>query len=362
MSVQNNLLLNKMITRVVKMGASCLHLYVGSKPVVRVDQRLVPLDDEGVVAQDFLEDVLRFILSQEQQDFFNREKSLVVTHTFEGDIRFKVHLSYQRHTLSLLFSYIPNIISDPETLGLSREFIDLINRKNGLIVVAGYHGSGRTSTVVSLLSYLNKTSSKYILTLERPIEYVLTSEKSIIEQREIGHDSDSFLSALKFSKEGDVDVISLSEVENIEVLESIFDLIESGRLVIVITEAESVSDVLAKLVKLAPEKDSGKIQDTLAKVFLGAVVQQLLPRRGGGEVTVMEILISNSAAKVLIKEGRFAQVTSIIQTSRDEGMRSLDQALLELVKTGEVDYRDALEIAINKTDFQVAAQKFDIPK
>lgn len=360
MSVQSNILLNKIITRVVKMGASCLHLDVGSKPVIRVDQKLSPMEEESVITREFLEDVMLMLLTKEEQQVFAKEKSLVVTHTFEGDIRFKVHFSFQRQTPSLLFTYISNVIGDPETLGLSREFIDLMNRKNGLIIVAGYHGSGRTSTVFSLLNYLNKTSSKYILTLERPIECVLTSKKSIIEQREIGRDSDSFLSALKFSKEGDVDIVALSEVENIEVLESIFGLIESGRLVIVITEAESVSDALAKLVKLAPEKDSGKIKDTLAKVLLGAVVQQLLPRRGGGEVAVMEILISNSAAKVLIKEGRFAQVTSIIQTSRDEGMRSLDQALLELVKTGEVDYRDALEIAINKTDFQVVAQKFDI--
>ncbi|HRY63161.1 MAG TPA: ATPase, T2SS/T4P/T4SS family [Patescibacteria group bacterium] len=362
MSTQSNIILNKIITNVVKIGASYLHLETGSKPIIRIDQKLSSIEDSPVVSQEFLEDITQIVLTKTEAEELSKSKSIVITHTFEGDIRFKIHIFYQRHTLSMIFTYIPNIITDPESLGLSKEFIDLTKRKNGLLIVAGYHGSGRTSTVLSLLSYINKTQSKYILTLERPIEYILTSEHGIIEQREIGRDTESFLSALKFSEESDVDIVSVSEVEDIEVLQSIFNLIESGRLVIIITEAESVSDAIAKLVKLAPEEDSGKIRDTLADVLLGVVLQQLLPRRGGGEVTVMEILISNSASKALIKEGRYAQITSIVQTSRDEGMRSLDQALIELVKTGEVEYDDALSVAINKTDFQVSAQKFHISK
>ncbi|KKS41006.1 hypothetical protein A3H03_01700 [Candidatus Kuenenbacteria bacterium RIFCSPLOWO2_12_FULL_42_13] len=362
MSTQSNLLLNKIITNIVKVGASCLHLEVGSKPIIRIDQKLFNLDDQPVATKEFLEDIVQIILTKEEAESLAKNKSLVITHSFEGDIRFKVHIFYQRQTVSLLFTYIPNVIADPAALGLTKEFIDLVNRKSGLLIVAGYHGSGRTSTVLSLLNYINKTESRYILTLERPIEYILTSGKSIVEQREIGRDVDSYLAALKFIKDSDVDVIFLAELGEAAVLQTVFDLIESGRLIIVITEADSISDAIAKLVKLAPEEEGDKIKDTLAEVLLGAIVQQLLPRRGGGEVTVMEILVANSASKALIKESRFAQITSIIQTSRDEGMRSLDQALIELIKTGEVDYHDALSVAVDKTNFQVSAQKFHILK
>ncbi|NMC51618.1 Flp pilus assembly complex ATPase component TadA [Candidatus Kuenenbacteria bacterium] len=360
MSTQSSLILNKIINSVVKSGASCFHLEPGSKPIVRSDQRLVLLDSEDIVGNEFLEDVVKIILSKEEVAEFEQKKSIIITHTFEGDIRFKIHIFYQKNSLSMIFTYIPTVINDPDFLGISREFADLTKNKSGLIIISGHHGSGRTSTALSLLNNINKTESKYILTLEQPVEYILTSEKSIIEQREIGRDSGSYLDALKFSKDSDVDIVFLSKIESADILNNIFSFIESGRLVIAITESNSVADAVDNLVKLVPESESEKTKDTLAEILLGVLVQQLLPRRGGGEITVMEILISNSASRALIREGRFAQLTSVIQMSKEEGMRSLDQTLLELVKTGEVSYTDALKAAVDKIDFQAMAQKFHV--
>ena len=358
MSTQTNLLLKKIINHAVKAGASRLHFEVGSQPVMRVDQKLISLEDEAVISDEFLAEISKIILPASEQEILASKKSIVTTYTFEGNIRFKVHIFQQKNHLAMIFTYIPAVISDPKSIGLSQQFIDLLDQKTGLIVIAGYHSSGRTTTVLSLLNYINNTHSKYILTLERPIEYVLTSQKSIIEQREIGRDSNSFFSALKFCKDSDVDVVFLSEITDSLILESIFEIITSGRLVIIVSDADSAADVLARLVDLASEDEADKVRHNLAEHLLGVVVQQLVPRRGGGQITVTEILINNSAITSLIKEGRYNQLTSVIQTSHDEGMQSLDQTLLELVKTGEVEYAKGLEIATDKASFQAAAEKF----
>ncbi|OGG86682.1 hypothetical protein A3B87_02525 [Candidatus Kuenenbacteria bacterium RIFCSPHIGHO2_02_FULL_39_13] len=358
MSSQSNIILNKLISQTVKLGASRLHLETGSQPIVRLDQKLIPLESETVVQKDFLSDALNIILSKEEQRKFAAQKSIITIYTFQGGTRFKVHVFYQKNNLALIFTYIPNVISDPESIGLTKEVIELLTKKSGLLVVAGYHSSGRTTTVLSLLNYINNRQSKYILTIEDPIEFILTPAKSIVDQREVGRDTETFKAALAFSKDSDVDVVYLSTIKDYTVLVSVFDLISSGRLVISITEADSAADAIAKLVALAPDAEADKVRALLAEFLLAVVIQQLAPRRGGGQITVTEILIANSASSALIKEGRYGQITSVIQTSREEGMRSLDQALLELVKTNEIEYKDALELAVNKSNFQSAAQKF----
>lgn len=362
MPTGSNIILNKIISALVKTGASRLHLEIGTKPVIRLDQKLVDLDDEAVVNAEFLKDVVAIVLSPAKQQELSQKKSAVTTYTFEGKIRFKVHAFYQKNSLSLIFTYIPSVISNPLSIGLTQELIDLTQRKSGLIIISGYHSSGRTSTALSLLNYINTTRAKYILTLEKPIEYILTSQKSIIEQREIGRDADDFIQALDFSKESDVDTVFISEIADYATLKAVLALVSSGRLVIAIAQGVSAADSLAELAAMAPKGEADKTRRELAEHLLAVVVQQLVPRRGGGQINVAEILISNAAVAALIVEGRYSQLTSIIQTSRDEGMRSLDQALLELVKTNEVDYAAAHSAAINKDNFAAAAHKFSSSK
>lgn len=358
MPSQSNIILNKLINQTVKSGASRLHLEVGSKPIMRIDQKLISLDSEKVLSADFLVDVADTILSRQEQKELAEKKSIITTYTFQGNIRFKVHIFYQKNNLALIFTYIPSVISDPQSIGLTPQVIELLDKKSGLLIIAGYHSSGRTTTVLSLLNYINNSQSKYVLTIEDPIEFIITPQKSIVDQREVGRDTKTFAAALKFCKDSDIDVVYLSQIKDYATLTSVFDLISSGRLIITVTEADSAADAIAKIVELAPDSEADKTRAALAEFLLAVVVQQLAPRRGGGQITVTEILISNSASTSLIKEGRYSQITSVIQTSRQEGMRSLDQALLELVKTDEIDYKDALELAVDKINFQAAAQRF----
>lgn len=362
MSSQTAIILNKIINYIIKAGATRLHLEVGSKPVMRVDRQLKTLTEETVITSELLQDIVSFLLPKEKVAEFEKNKSIILTHTFEGRIRFKIHIFYQKENLSLIFTYIPSVINDPASIGLTSEIINLVEYKHGLIVIGGFQGSGRTSTVLSLLNYLNINQSKYILTLENPIEYILTPQKSVVEQREIGRDVPDYLSGLSFASDSDVDVVFLSEIKDYETLKMVYNLISAGRLVLVIIEAHSAAEAVNRLVDLAPHNEATKVRDIMAEILLGVVVQQLLPRRGGGQINVTEILITNPAAVALIKEGRYSQLTSVIQMSRNEGMRSLDQALLELLKTGEIEYEAAFESAVNKDEFKLSANKFKAAK
>lgn len=362
MSTQSKLLLNKIISYVVKSGATRLHLEAGSRPVMRVDQKLIPLTNEQITTPEFLDDISKILLNEQQLEKLHQTKSIITTHSFEGRIRFKIHIFYQKNNLSFIFTYIPAVISDPLTIGLTPQFIELLKQKSGLLVISGFEGAGRTTTVLSLLNHINTTQNKYILTLENPIEYVLTSQKSVVEQREIGRDVGDYLSGINFIQDSDTDVVFIAEINDYQVLQATFKLIASGRLVIVVTQAASVPDTINYLVNLAPQEGTVKVRQFLSRHLLGVAVQQLIARRGGGQVNISEILLVNAPAASLIKSANYYQLTSVIQTSREEGMQSLDQALLELLKTGEVEFTDAYQLAVNKEDFLASAKKFSLVK
>ncbi len=358
MASQTKIELSKIISRAIKSGATQIHLEYGNKPIVRVDQQLESLRDFEVMRKEFLNDLSNLLLIEEQQHQLEQQKSVVTTKSFEGDIRYKIQIYYEKDKLAYIFTYIPATISEPQSIGLTDEFINLLKSKSGLILVSGFHGAGRTTTAISLLNHINKNFSKYILTLEKPVEYIITSQKSIIEQRQIGRDAKSFSQAIKFAIESDTDVVFISQIDSYETLKNIFSLVSSGRLVLAIVESGSAPECVQTLVNLAPQEETQKVRKALADNLLGIATQQLLPRRGGGQITVTEILISNSAVVSLINEGRYHQLTSVAQSSHAEGMRSLDQALLELVKTGEVDFDTALDVAVDKETFSTSAQRY----
>ncbi len=360
MSTQSKLLLNKIINYAVKSGATRLHLEAGSKPVMRVDQKLIPLENNDVVNTEFLEDISKILLNEEQLKQLKQDKSFITTYSFEGRVRFKIHIFYQKNNLAFIFTYIPAVISSPITIGLTSQFVKLLEQKAGLLVISGFEGAGRTTTVLSLLNYINTNQSKYIITLENPIEYILTSQKSIIEQREVGRDVDDYLTGINFIQDSDADIVFIAEVNDYQVLQAIFKLIIGGRLIIVITPAASAADTISYLVNLAPQEETSKVRQFLSTYLLGVAVQQLIARRGGGQVNVSEILLVNAPAASLIKSGNYSQLASVMQSSREEGMQSLDQVLLELLKTGEVEFEDAYRLAVNKEDFLASAKQYSL--
>ncbi|MFH1890924.1 MAG: ATPase, T2SS/T4P/T4SS family [Candidatus Kuenenbacteria bacterium] len=353
---QQNITFNKIIDKSIKSDASYLHLETGSMPIIRIGSKLAEIDGEALIDESFLSQLVESFLSAPEKEKLEKDKSIVVVRSLEGNKRFRIDIFYQKKTLAMVLKYIKPVIQDLKKLGLSDEFIKLLHRREGLIVLSGKHGSGKTAMAVSILEFINVNQSKYIVTLEKPIEYILNPQKSIIEQREIGRDANTFEHAIKFAQDGDADIVFLSEISTYQSLINLFKLISSGRLVIAIVEAQSVPETLEQLVDLSPQAELEKSKQMLADLLLGVTVKHLLPRRGGGQVDITEILINLPPVSSLIKEGKYRQINNVMQTSRDEGMRTRDQSLIELVRTGEITYEDAFPIAMDKVSFQTVAK------
>lgn len=352
MSTQTTITFQKLLSQVAIRGASDLHLTVGNVPQIRVSGQLIPLEDEKVLTPDFIESIVSSVITEKERKVLEKEREVVLVYTFASNVRFKIHIFYQKNFLSLSLRFVPKEPKLLKDLGLPRVIENFIEQDKGIIIISGPYGSGRTTLVAALLQTINLKKAKRIITIEEPIEYIFTSNKSIIEQREVGRDTNSFKEGLLSLKEEDVDIVFVSEISERDVLEGMLSVAQGGKLIIAIAEGESSVKTIEKLIEMAPSSEQQRLRSGLADLLQAVLVLRLLPRIQGGEVLASEILVSSPAVASVIREGRLFQLESIIQTSRQEGMQSLDQALAKLVKNGEVKQNIALSEAQDKVNFQ----------
>ena len=355
MSTTETLAINKILNIAAERRATDVHLTAGNYPVLRVDGKLITLTGEQVLTPDFLLGMAESFLSKEDRLELDQEREVVTVYVWANRARFRAKVFYQKGFIALSLRIIPQLIRSPKDLGLPAILTQLITKEKGLIIITGPFGSGRTTTIASLLETLNRNRGLHIQTLEKPIEYLLANNQSIIEQREIGKDTASFLKGLEDTLDEDVDVVVLTALTEDGLEEMILQVTESGKLVIVVMDADTVISALERFISnLEPAR---KIwgQDVLSQVLLGVVAQRLLPRIGGGLSLAYEALTMTSAVQAIIKDSRFYQLNSIMQTSKEEGMINLDKSLMELVRIGEVSADDAIRQA---SDPQVFKRNF----
>lgn len=352
MSTTETLLINKILNLAAERRASDVHLTVGNYPVLRIDGKLITLTTETMLTPDFLWSMADSFLNEEDKKILESQRELVTVYSWANRARFRARVFFQKGYVAISLRIIPQLIRSPKDLGLPEAVLQAITQEKGLIIISGPFGSGRTSTVASLLETLNRNKGLHIQTLEKPIEYLLANNQSIIEQREVPKDTISFKQGLLDVLDEDVDVVVISELSEDGVEELILQAAESGKLVIAIMDANTVISALERFVSNIEAGRRLWGQTTLAQVLLAVVVQRLLPRVGGGLRLACEILTSTSAVQAIIKENRLSQLNSILQTSREEGMLNLDKALLELVRLGEVSADSAIEQAIDKEAFK----------
>lgn len=342
--------LNSLITNLVKKGASSLHLTVGTVPVIRVDGSLIPLRDEEVVSADIVNQIVNSFIQDDEKEQLEKNREVVITKIFNNNFRFRVNIFYQKNLISLSFNYIPNVIRNYNDLGLPDQLRNSLFKKSGLIMVAGSHDSGKTSTIASLIEEINKKEKRYIITLENPIEYVFVNKQSVIEQRQVGRDVISYEKGLEACLDEDVDVVYLDEIFNDRLEKTvpmILELAAGNAVVIVELNAESSISAIEKILHMAKtESRTEAFRYSLADVLVGVVAQKLIPRRGGGMVMAMEVVMVNSAVRSLIREGKFYQFDSIVQTSRGEGMQSMKRSISDLINRGEISQEEADRIKV----------------
>lgn len=345
--------INRILTLAAEYNASDLHLSVGNPPTVRVEGELIPLREEKVITPDFLEKISLFFLNEKQREILQREREIILAYDFQNRIRFKVNIFYQESYLSASLRLIPYTIKTLKELGLPKAVENFTQLKKGLVIICGPFGSGRTSTLAAIISEINNSRNEHILTVEKPIEFIFTDNKSIIEQREVGSDALSFEQAVNSATQEDLDIIMVSDLKSKEVIRGCLDLAERGSLVIAAIDTESVIKTIEKIINSFEPKEQNQVKVQLSDVLEGIIAQRLVPKVGGGRILVTEVLVTNSAVHSIIREGNIYQLNSILATSRDEGMLSLDQALTELVKTGEIQLEDAIEQAEDKNNFKM---------
>lgn len=337
--------LSQLLKYAVQEGASDLHLGAGAVPHMRLDGSLVPVDMDSVTLDGAsVKNLVCSILTDEQKDKLERDKELDFAFTIEGVSRFRVNVFFQRGCVGAAIRALPFRIMGFEECGLPVKVVqDFCNRQKGLVLVTGATGSGKSTSLASMVDYINTNRDCHIITIEDPIEYVHSNKKSIIDQREIGADTHSFSQGLKHVLREDPDVILIGEMRDLETIEAALVIAETGHLVFATLHTSDSAQTINRIIDVFPSRQQAQVRTQLSFVLAGVFSQQLLPRKSGkGRVLAVEVLVANHAVKSLIRESKIHQVYSIIQMGQKDNMKTMNQALFELCKAGHISEEEAL--------------------
>jgi len=330
--------------------ASDVHFFPGMPAIFRINGNLVAQNTPKFTSEEILK-MLSPFMDDWQRQRFEREKEADFSFAFDNH-RMRVNIFRQKGDVSVSLRVIPSEIRSFAELNLPPILEKFASAKQGLFIVVGPTGHGKSTTIASMLEYINQTRSEHIITIEDPIEYVFVNKKSIIAQREVYTDTLSFRRALRSALREDPNVIFLGEMRDKDSAEATLTLAETGHLVLTTLHTNNAAQTVDRIVDIFPEHQQRQIRQQLANTLLGVISQRLLPRTKGGRIIACEVLIANVAVRNAIREGKSHQIPNIIQTSFAEGMISLDKALIELVKKGEVKIEDALVWAENPQVFK----------
>jgi len=339
-----SIFLNRILSEMVQKNGSDLHLAVGSPPMIRINGQFVPLAGQEMVTSETINKITEIFLGQDEIIKLKESKGIKLVKNI-SNFRFRISVFFQKKLLALSFHYIPGVIKSFNDLGMPEVCKNFIEASSGLLVIAGVYNSGKTTTAAALIEEINKTKALNIVTIEDPIEYLFVSKTSLIMQRQIGIDVNTVADALDYCLSDDVDVVYLNEIKDEQVLYSsmpkIFELASGNCLVVLEINADNSNRVLEKIIAgISADLPAEAARYNLADILVGVLVQKLVKRRGGGLVLANEILLNNNAAKSLIREGKIYQLESVIQTSRKEGMISMDKSLNNLIESGKIRRED----------------------
>jgi twitching motility protein PilT len=340
--------LKSFLLTVAQQGASDLHLVVGRHPTVRVDGRLVPLVDEEILTPEKIKDLSSFLLSEKDEKELLDKGQSNFSYDFEGKARFRTSVYFQQGNLSVAMRLIQTKIRTLEELEITPNLYDFTKYSQGLVLVTGPVGHGKSTTLAALIDYINHNYDKHIMTVEDPIEYIYKQDRCIINQREVGHDTESFALGLRGIFREDVNVLLIGEMRDLDTIATTMTAAETGHLIFATLHTNNSAQTVDRIVDVFPAHQQNQIRSQLASVLLGVVSQRLIPRIGGGRAAAIEIMLKNHAIGNLIRENRSYQIDSVIETSLKDGMVSLDRALSQMVKNGIISIDDAFAYTNNK--------------
>ena len=350
--------IKSLLKLMIEKRASDLHVTAHSPIHFRIDEKLWPIDKKILDPQETKETIYG-LLSAEQIKLF--EKNLELDFSFEAKnlARFRVNVFYQRGCVGCAIRIIPFEIMSFEECGLPSDIVtQLCNKPKGLILVTGATGSGKSTTLASMVDFINTKKECHIVTIEDPIEFVHKNKKAIVDQREVYRDTHSFGSSLKHVLRQDPDIIMIGEMRDLETIESALIIAETGHLVFATLHTSDSIQTINRIIDVFPAHQQQQIRTQLSFILLAALSQQLLPRAGRpGRVLATEVLIATPAIRSLIREGKVHQIYSVLQTSQRDGMRTMNQSLADLYNKGVVTYEECLGKTVNLDEFGKFTQR-----
>jgi len=344
--------LTRLLEAAIAAKASDLHLTSGVPPIVRVDGKLVALPSEAVLTSEQVTTLAQGLLMPTQIERLKQDREIDFSFGYD-DSRIRANVYFQRGDAAASLRFIPKDVRPLTELGLPPILEKFTQSSQGLVVITGPTGHGKSTTLAALVDLINTTRSEHIITIEDPIEYVFPHKKSIVSQREVGSDTNSFARALRGALREDPNVILVGEMRDLETIEAAITVAETGHLVFTTLHTNSAAQTADRIIDVFPPHQQAQIRMQLSNVLLGIVSQRLLPKVSGGRMAAAEVLMANNAVRNLIREGKTHQIPNIIQTSAAEGMIALDKVLAELVSKGEVSLDDAMTWAIDPKAFKM---------
>ncbi|XOA42775.1 MAG: type IV pilus twitching motility protein PilT [Candidatus Nealsonbacteria bacterium] len=334
--------LAKLLELIIKEQASDLHLSVGHPPIIRISGRLVPLIKEKKLSPEDTKNLAFALMNALQREEFLKEKEIDFSYNFREKSRFRVNIFFQKGYVSCALRLVPVKIKTISELNLPPVLYEFTRAKQGFVLVCGPSSQGKSTTLASLIDEINHTRADHIITIEDPIEYIFTPDKSIIDQRELGRDTLSFAKALRSTFRQDPDVIMLGEMRDVETMSTAITAAETGHLVFTTLHTNSAAQTIHRIVDSFPPEQQNQIRFQISSSLLGVISQRLVPRIKGGLIPACEVMISNPAIANLIRENKIHEIPTVIETSLEQGMISLNRSLSDLVKRKEVSLETAL--------------------
>jgi len=328
--------IDSILTEVHQKGGSDLHITVGLPPMMRLNGKLAPLD-YPVMKPQATHDLCYSIMADEKRKSFEKTQECDFSYSIPGISRFRVNVFMQRNSVGAAIRLISVNIRDFETLGLPASVLELVQKPRGFILVTGPTGSGKSSTLAAMIDYINANRNEHIMTIEDPIEFLHSHKKCIVNQREIGADTQSFGNALKHVLRQDPDVILVGEMRDLETIGAALTAAETGHLVFATLHTQDAPQTIDRIIDVFPAHQQQQVRVQLAGALQGILCQQLLPTvDGAGRVVAVEVMVPTSAVRNLIREAKTHQIYSVMQTGTKHGMQTMDADLVALYRRGKI--------------------------
>ncbi len=330
------------LMKAVQKNASDVHITAGARPALRIDGKIQQLMEYPILTPEMTQSLAYSVMSEKHRKELEERGQSDFSFGLKNLGRFRANVFFQRGSVASAFRRLPNKIMSVKELGLTESVLTLCHKSMGLVLVTGPTGSGKTTTLASLINYINENFPHHIITIEDPIEYVFYHRKSIVNQREVGDDVGDFASALRAALREDPDVILVGEMRDLETIETALRAAETGHLVFGTLHTNTAISTITRIIDVFPPEQQEQVRVQLSFVLQGVISQRLLPKIGGGRVLAYELLIPNTAIRNLIRENKLQQVYSLMQSGQAEsGMQTMNQSLANLVRSGVVALEEA---------------------